>query len=63
MKYGLLFQKGGLWVGAHYNPHYRRWCINLFPCLTIWVCLKGGTVPHGKGLQAGPMAGNLSFHR
>ena len=42
---GLKLQKGGLWVGAHYSPNNRRWCINLIPCVTVWIALKGGRVP------------------
>lgn len=45
MKAGLLFQPGGLWIGAHYSKQYRRWCINLLPCLTIWITLPGGRAP------------------
>lgn len=63
MRLGLKFQKGGLWLGAHYSPMNRRWCINLIPCVTIWVTLEGGKVPHGEGIQAGPMAGYAGFHR
>lgn len=42
---GLLFQSGGLWIGAHYSSACRRWCINLLPCLTLWVALPGGQTP------------------
>lgn len=45
MKAGLLFRWSSLWVGAHYSPYNRRWCINLVPCLTLWITLKGGRVP------------------
>jgi hypothetical protein len=48
MRCGLKFQLGGVWIGAHYSPYNRRWCINLIPCVTVWVTLKGGKVPHGK---------------
>ena len=43
---GLLFQKGGVWVGVHYSNYNRRWCINLLPCCTLWVMLPGGRTPH-----------------
>jgi hypothetical protein len=46
MKAGFLFQLGGLWVGAHYSRTERRWCINLLPCCTIWIALKGGRPPY-----------------
>lgn len=42
---GFLFQPGGLWVGAHYSTYNNRWCINVLPCCTFWVCLPGGKVP------------------
>lgn len=42
---GLLFRWSSLWVGAHYSPYNRRWCINLVPCVTLWITLKGGRVP------------------
>ncbi len=45
MKVGALFQPRALWVGAHYSRHNRRWCINLLPCLTVWVTLPGGKEP------------------
>jgi hypothetical protein len=31
--------------GAHYSPANRRHCINLVPCLTVWVRLPGGNEP------------------
>ena len=49
MKIGLLIRKGSLWIGAHWSPYNRRWCINLLPCLTIWVVMSGGNVPDPKG--------------
>lgn len=45
MKAGVLFNKGALWVGAHYSNYNRRWCINIIPCLTVWFTLTNGTVP------------------
>lgn len=42
---GVLFQPLALWLGAHYSRHNRRWCINLLPCLTVWVALPGGKTP------------------
>jgi hypothetical protein len=45
MKVGFKFQPGGLWIGAHWSKPNRRWCINLLPCLTVWVALKGGRCP------------------
>ncbi|MDB5802295.1 MAG: hypothetical protein JWL63_3234 [Rhodocyclales bacterium] len=42
---GILLQFGAVWLGAHYSPVDRRWCINLVPCLTVWITLRGGRPP------------------
>lgn len=44
-KVGLLWNSGSLWVGAHWSSYTRRWCINIVPCLTVWVTLPGGKLP------------------
>lgn len=43
--FGLLFNSGAWWVGAHYSRHDKRLCVNLIPCLTVWVALPGGKLP------------------
>lgn len=45
VRFGALLNKGSLWVGAHYSAYNRRWCINVLPCLTVWIALPGGKVP------------------
>ena len=50
MKYGLIFQKGAWWLGAHYSEDNKRLCINIVPCFTIWIAAKDGAVPHRKSL-------------
>lgn len=45
MTCGLLFRLGSFWIGAHWSPYNRRWCINPVPCVTFWVALKGGKSP------------------
>lgn len=45
MKAGLLFRWGSAWIGAHWSPYNRRWCINVLPCVTLWVTLSGGRAP------------------
>jgi hypothetical protein len=45
MRAGWLFNCGALWVGAHYSPANRRWCVNLVPCVTVWIALSGGKEP------------------
>jgi hypothetical protein len=42
---GWLLRPGSLCIGAHYSRHNRRWCINLLPMVTLWICLKGGRRP------------------
>lgn len=42
---GILFRLASFWVGAHWSPYNRRWCINLLPCVTIWIALPGGKTP------------------
>lgn len=42
---GLLFNPSAWWVGAHWSSHNKRLCINLIPCLTVWVTLPGGGLP------------------
>ncbi|WP_424682950.1 hypothetical protein [Frateuria sp. YIM B11624] len=45
MKAGILFRWGSLWVGAHWSRANRRLCINLVPCVTLWICAPGGVTP------------------
>lgn len=45
MKIGILARWGSFWIGAHWSPYTRRVCINLVPCITVWVALKGGKAP------------------
>ena len=46
MQAGILFNPGALWIGAHWSPHNRRWCINVLPGVTVWITLPGGHVPN-----------------
>lgn len=45
MKVGVLFRLGSLWVGAHWSRANRRLCINLIPCVTLWITAPGGVRP------------------
>lgn len=45
MNCGILIRPWSLWVGIHYAPFNRRTCVNLLPCITIWVVESGGEVP------------------
>lgn len=45
MKAGILFRLGSFWIGAHWSPFNKRLCINLVPCVTLWVAPPGGVTP------------------
>jgi hypothetical protein len=45
MKTDILFRWGSLWVGAHWSQVHKRLCVNLVPCITLWVALPGGDAP------------------
>jgi len=45
MSVGILFRPGSLWIGAHWSPMNRRLCVNLIPCVTIWIVVAGGVAP------------------
>lgn len=36
---------GSFWVGVHWAPYNKRLCVNLLPCLTVWLVWPGGRVP------------------
>jgi hypothetical protein len=42
---GILFNTGAWWIGVHYSPYNKRYCINVLPCITIWISLPDGNVP------------------
>lgn len=42
---GVLFSLQSFWLGVHYSSYDRRFCINLLPCVTLWVALPGGYAP------------------
>ncbi|QEG09623.1 hypothetical protein CPT_Pagan_020 [Xanthomonas phage Pagan] len=44
-KWGWLRNKHSTWIGVHYSPHNKRWCINLIPCFTFWITKPGGNTP------------------
>jgi hypothetical protein len=45
VKAGVLFRWQSLWIGAHWSPYNRRLCLNLIPCVTIWITARGGNTP------------------
>ncbi len=42
---GLLLRLSSFWVGVHWSAFDRRFCINLLPCVTLWITLPGGHLP------------------
>ncbi|MCK9606225.1 MAG: hypothetical protein M0R33_07205 [Methylomonas sp.] len=42
---GWLFRPGSLWIGVHCSAYNKRLCINLLPCVTVWVVMPGGFAP------------------
>jgi len=47
-KAGILFRLQSFWIGIHYSKSCKRWCINLFPCVTLWICKPDGHIPNLK---------------
>lgn len=45
MKAGIIVRLGSFWVGFHYSPFNKRYCVNLIPCVTFWFTLDGGNEP------------------
>ena len=50
MKAGIIFQRGALWIGVHYSPAEKRYCINVVPCLTIWIATAEGRGPKAPSM-------------
>lgn len=44
-RWGVLFRWGSLWMGAHWSKNNRRLCVNLIPCVTVWIIAKNGVAP------------------
>lgn len=45
LTFGWLFNKHSWWIGLHYSPLNKRYCINIIPLFTFWVVKKGGIIP------------------
>lgn len=45
IKYGLLFRAESWWIGIHWSPYNKRFCINLIPMVTLWIAKKDGITP------------------
>ena len=50
MYIGIIFRFWSFWIGIHISKFQKRICINLLPCITIWITWKGGTKPIYKRL-------------
>ena len=48
MKCGILLRWSSLWIGAHWSPGNKRWCVNVVPFVTFWITLEGGRTPRDK---------------
>ena len=42
MGVGYLINPKALWIGIHYSSYDRRICINLIPCIIVFIVLNGG---------------------
>lgn len=42
---GVLLNRRALWVGLHYSPYNRRYCLQVLPGITFWYIKKGGNLP------------------
>ena len=47
-KVGILFRLASFWIGIHYSKSCKRWCINLVPCVTLYICKPDGYIPNLK---------------
>ncbi len=46
-RWGILFKLESLWVGFYWSKKNQRLCVNLVPCVTLWITRPGGEIPHG----------------
>ncbi len=45
-KWGVIWQPGAWWIGVHYSPFCKRYCVNIVPWLTLWVAEPDGKIPY-----------------
>jgi hypothetical protein len=43
---GSLVRLKSFWMGFHYSDEHKRLCINIVPCVTVWIVFDGGTIPN-----------------
>lgn len=44
-KHGWIFRWESAWIGLHYSEFNKRFCLNVFPCITYWWINEGGKIP------------------
>ena len=42
---GMIFNTRAVWVGVHGSNFNKRFCVNVIPCVTLWICKVGGVEP------------------
>lgn len=42
---GLRISLSAWWIGMHWSSYNRRLCVNLLPCVTVWITMPGGKQP------------------
>jgi len=45
---GILFRLASFWIGIHYSKSCKRWCLNLIPCVTLYINKPNGVLPSLK---------------
>lgn len=45
MKFGILFRPQSFWIGCHWSPKNKRFCLNILPFITFWLVSEGGIEP------------------
>lgn len=63
-RWGVKPRLGSLWLGAHWSALNKRLCINILPCVTLWLVWPGGRGPNdplpGGSYEAGYVAGHAA---
>lgn len=46
LKIGYFVNFNAWWIGVHYSPFNKRFCINVLPFVTFWIVLPNGNIPN-----------------
>lgn len=57
-RWGILLKLESVWIGLYYSKKNRRLCVNLVPCVTLWITKPGGEIPHGLDFDSQPQLRN-----